>query len=202
MKSWIVLIAFLCAASPAFAQGLTKAERDRAINELQNSRKLFLASIDGLSEAQWNFKPAPEVWSVAEAAEHITVSEETLLGLVTEKIMKSPAQPEKRPEVRGKDNLILERMVDRSRKAQAPEFLRPTHRWATQQELVDHFKASRDHTVAYIDHTEEALRDHFFEHPAFGLLDGYQWVLLISAHSRRHTMQIEEVKANAAFPKP
>ena len=201
MKILTVSVAILCTAAPAFAQGLTKEERERAVTELQSTRKLFLDSAAGLSEAQWNFKPSPEVWSIAEAAEHIAVSEDTLLGLVTERIMKSPAQPEKRTEVKGKDAVIMERMVDRSHKAQAPEFLRPTHRWPTTQTLVDHFKESRERTIGYVEHTEDALRDHVFEHPAFGLLDAYQWVLLIATHSHRHTLQIEEVKANASFPK-
>ena len=36
---------------------------------------------------------------------------------------------------------------------------------------------------------------------AFGTLDGYQWLLLLSTHSERHTAQIEEVKADPNFPK-
>ena len=31
-------------------------------------------------------------------------------------------------------------------------------------------------------------------------MDGYQWLLLLSAHSGRHTEQIEEVKADPNFP--
>ena len=201
MKSWIVSIVLLCAAAPAFTQSLTREERERAIADLQATRKLFLESVTGLSEAQWNFKPAPEVWSVAETAEHIAVSEDTLFGLVTERLMKSPAQPEKRAEVKGKDEIIWERMVDRSHKAQAPEILRPTRRWATEQALLDHFTESRDRTIAYVEHTDDALRDHFFEHPAFGLLDGYQWIVIITTHAHRHTLQIQEVKANVHFPK-
>jgi hypothetical protein len=201
MKSWMVTIALLCAAAPAFPQGLTKEERELAINDLQATRKLFLDSVAGLSEAQWNFKPAPDVWSVAEVAEHIAVSEDTIFALVTERMMKSPAQPERRAEVQGKDTIILEKVVDRSKKAQAPEILKPTHRWASQQELVAHFKESRERTIAYVEHTDDALRDHFFDHPLLGAMDGYQWLLLITAHSHRHTLQIEEVKANANFPK-
>ncbi len=201
MKSWMATIALLCAVAPAFPQRLTQAERELAINDLQATRKLFLDSVAGLSEAQWNFKPAPDVWSVAEVAEHIAVSEDTLFTLVTERIMKSPAQPERRAEVQGKDTIILEKIVDRSKKAQAPEILKPTHRWATQQELVAHFKESRERTIAYVEHTDDALRDHFADHPLLGPMDGYQWLLLITAHSHRHTLQIEEVKANANFPK-
>ncbi len=201
MKKMLVLISLMSVAAPAFTQALTKEERERAMSELHATRKQFLDSVAGLSEAQWNFKPSPEVWSVAEAAEHIAVSEDTILKLVNENLMKAPAQPDKKAEVSGKDEMILEKMVDRSHKAQAPEMLRPTHRWATQQALVDHFKESRDRTIAYVEQTQDSLRDHFMEHPAFKLMDGYQWLLLISAHSHRHTLQIEEVKAMPNFPK-
>jgi hypothetical protein len=51
--------------------------------------------------------------------------------------------------------------------------------------------------------TQEDLRDHLFDHPVpvIGTLDGYQWIMLISGHTRRHTAQILEVKADPNFPK-
>lgn len=48
---------------------------------------------------------------------------------------------------------------------------------------------------------QEDLRDHFMDHPVFKTLDTYQWILLTSAHMRRHTAQILEVKADPNFPK-
>jgi uncharacterized damage-inducible protein DinB len=202
MKRLIALIALACTATLAFAQPLTKDERERGLSELQGTRKLFLESVAGLSEAQWNFKPAPEVWSVAEVAEHIAVSEDLIFGMVTERIMKGPAEPDKKAEVQGKDQIILEKVVDRSVKVQAPEMLRPTHRFSSQQALLDHFKESRERTIAYVQNTQDDLRSHFGDHPLLKTLDGYQWLLLLSAHSHRHTLQIEEVKANPNFPKP
>ena len=201
MKTLIAAVALGSVAALAFAQPLTKDERERGVSELQATRKLFLESVAGLSEAQWNFKPAPEVWSVGEAAEHIAVSEDTIFGLITEKIMKGPAEPDKKAEVQGKDQVILEKVVDRSVKVQAPEMLRPTHRFTSQQALVDHFKESRGHTIDYVASTQDELRSHFGDHPLLKTMDGYQWLLLLSAHSHRHTLQIEEVKANPNFPK-
>ena len=96
--------------------------------------------------------------------------------------------------------MILER-VPRSHKAQAPEMLRPTGRWATETDLVKAFEDSRKANMDYIRTTNDDLRDHFYAHPVFGLLDGYQWLLLLSSHSARHTEQIEELKADPNFPK-
>jgi len=48
--------------------------------------------------------------------------------------------------------------------------------------------------------TTTGLRDHVTDSP-MGKLDGYEFVLLIAAHSERHTKQINEVKADPNFPK-
>jgi uncharacterized damage-inducible protein DinB len=204
----IPLCALLLATTVALSQTatqsalvtLTPQEREAALKQFAATRDNFLKSIAGLSEKQWTFKPAPDRWSVAEVAEHITVSESGIFGAV-QKAMESPATPEKRDEVKGKDEMILQRVPDRSHKAQAPEFLRPTGRWATKAELVKAFEDARASNMNYIRTTNDDLRDHFFDHPVFGTLDGYQWLLLISTHSLRHTEQIEEVKADPNFPK-
>jgi uncharacterized damage-inducible protein DinB len=187
--------------APAASTPLTAQEREFALQQFQTTHDNFLKSISGLSEKQWRFKPAPDRWSAAEVAEHITVSETTIMGLIQKQLMQSPAAPEKRAEVKGKDQMIIERMPDRSHKAQAPEMLRPTGRWATEAELTKVFEESRKANMDYIRTTSDDLRDHFFSHPVFGPMDGYQWLLLLSAHSGRHTEQIEEVKADPNFPK-
>jgi uncharacterized damage-inducible protein DinB len=198
MKSLVFLLTVSAVGAPLFAATLTQAERDRAIAELTSSRQQFLDSVAGLSVAQWNFKPDANTWSVAECAEHIAVSEDVIFGSVT-KIAQGPAAPDKKSAVT--DDFILTAVVDRSHKFQAPEVLRPTHRFATPQEIVDHFKQSREATIAYVRDTQDDLRGHFFDHPVLKTLDGYQWILLLSAHSRRHTAQLNEVKANPNFPK-
>ena len=207
-KTAAILVLFMVSSLSAvsgWAQSvsstLTPEERESALKSFQTTRDNFLKSIAGLSQKQWTFKPGPDRWSVAEVAEHITVSESSLSGLVEQKIMMSPAAPEKREQVKGKDEMILQRVPDRSHKAQAPEFLRPTGRWTTEADLTKAFEESRKATIDYIRTTNDDLRDHFFDHPVFGTLDGYQWLLLISSHSARHTAQIEEVKADPNFPK-
>lgn len=188
-------------SSAAEPSTLTKEERDRAVDYLKQTQKDFLAAIEGVSEEQWKFKAAPDRWSIAETAEHIAVTEDTVWKLVSEKIMKSPAAPEKRAEAKGKDETVLKMIPDRSKKAQAPERLKPTGKWATRAALVKDFEAARAQEIAYLKETKEDLRNHFEEHPFVKTLDAYQWLLLNGAHSKRHTAQILEVKADPNFPK-
>lgn len=190
------------AQTPAAATAtLTKQERADAIKYLEETRKKFLTSIKGLSEAQWKFKAAPERWSVAEVAEHIALSEDMLFGVASVQVMKTPATPEKKEAAKAKDATLLKMVINRTTKAQAPEQLKPTNKWATQAELVKAFNASRDKTKNFVKTTKEDLRAHFAPHPLLKELDAYQWLLLLASHSERHTLQILEVKADPNFPK-
>ena len=200
MFKFPVLLVF-AGTSLICAQALTQHDREFAMSDLHASRKVFLDSIAGLTPEQWNFKPAPDRWSIAECAEHITLSEDFIWGLIQNQILKSPAAPEKRAEVKVTDEKLVEQIQDRSQKGTAPEAITPKKRWPEPDALIAHFKESRDAHIHYVDTTQDDLRDHFMKHPAAGMLDGYQWILLMSAHTARHTAQINEVKADPKYPK-
>jgi hypothetical protein len=170
---------------------------------LKDTEKNFLDSFKGLSDAQLKFKPAPDRWSVMEVAEHVTKAEDMFSQMVTEQVMKSPAaDADKLASVQGKEAGILERVPDRSSKAQAPDMLKPTGKWATREELVKEFKATRAKNIDYIKANYAEMRKHTMEGPpGTGTNDAYQWMLFMAAHSKRHTAQIEEVKADPNFPK-
>ena len=196
-----LLFLFAAAALLAGAEPLSRGERDRAMSELHATRKRFLDSIAGLSQAQWNFKSAPQVWSIAQIADHVVVSEGALFDVIQKKLLTSPAQPGKRGSTKAKDEQVLRVMPDRSQKRKAPDYLEPAGKWVTQDAAVSEFRKLRDAHIAYVDQTQDDLRAHFTENRVMGEIDAYQWMLLISAHTERHVLQIEEVKANAKYPK-
>ena len=201
-KSMILVATMFLVAAPA-TETLTQAERDTAIAELEGSKQMFLDATKGLSAAQWNFKSTPDRWSIAECAEHIALAEGFIFGRVTDGVMKTPLTPEKRDATKGKDELILKIVQDRSHKATAPEPIDPTKRPMTAEDSVKLFLESRAKSEDFIKTTQEDLRDHMYDHPvpAIGTLDAYQWVMFMSGHTRRHTLQILEVKADPNFPK-
>ena len=195
------LCALVLACFATFAaqgQEVSQADKDRALDYLESTKKGVLEATKGLSAAQWNFKPAPDRWSVAEVMEHIAAAEDLLRGLA-EQTMKSPAVSGRDvAEIKKTDDTVLAAVPDRSHKAQAPEPLRPTNRFGSPQEAQKHFVQTRAETEAFLKNTPE-LRTHLADSP-LGKLDGYEWVLLIAAHSERHTKQILEVKADPNFP--
>lgn len=200
MKRLLFALCLTVLVSPALrAQNLTPEERVKAVKYLEKTREKVLEATKGLSEAQWNFKQAPDRWSVAEVTEHIAAAEDFLMAMIVEKVMKSPARTET-VDLKALDELVLEKISDRSNKVQAPEPLRPSNKFGTPTESLKHFKESRARTIVFLKTTKD-LRHHAVDSPMGKKLDGYQWVLFIGAHSERHTKQLNEVKADPNFPK-
>jgi len=173
------------------------------VDYLTQTQKDFLKSIDGLSEAQWKFKAAPDRWSVAEVAEHIALSEEMFHENITGKILKTPAATaEQKAKTQGLDDKILQGLPDRTNKFKAPEKLQPASKFASAKEAAKAFNARRDALITLANKTPESeLRSHVSGPSPMGDLDGYQWMLFMAAHTRRHVAQIDEVKADPSFPK-
>ena len=195
-----VLIALLLiiGAAAASAQEVTPAEKDRALQYLETTKKNVLDATKGLSEAQWNFKASPDRWSVAQVMEHIAAAEDFIRGTVKEKVMMGPAGEPGR-DVKKTDDAVLAMVPDRTNKVQAPEPLVPTNRFGSPEGSIKHFLESRAATEDFLK-TTAGLRDHVMDSP-LGKLDGYEFMLFIAAHSERHTKQINEVKMDPNFPK-
>jgi hypothetical protein len=200
MRSAILATLLVLAAMPLAAQPLSRGERDRALSALHGTRKLFLDLVASASEAQWRFKPAPEVWSLAEVAEHIVLSESSLAAFA-QKVLASPADPKAKEKTAGQDRRVLEEVPKRETKAQAPEFLQPRGTYPSREAVRAAFKQARDRNIAFVRETDAPLRQHVADHPALGPLDAYQWYLLIASHSERHVNQMREVLAHPNCPK-
>lgn len=179
---------------------LTKQERKFAVGHLKETKNNLLQSVKGLSEAQLEFKPAPDKWSIKECVYHIALSESALWGML-DATMKKEATPEKRTQVKLSDEDILKGVNDRSTKRTAVEMLQPGKApWKNTAEALDAFKADRTNHIKYTKTSTEDFRNHMTE-LAFGWMDAYQVILVVSGHTARHTKQIEEIKADPAFPK-
>jgi hypothetical protein len=197
-KLFLLACAAFIVAPAAPAQDLTPAERDQGVAYLEQTRDAVVTSVSGLSDAQMNFKSGPDRWSVAQVLEHIALAEDRIFMNVQYNVMKSGPGPAGRDTARI-DAAVLALVPDRSHKAQAPPELVPTGRW-TPAESLQHFLASRQKTIEFLKSTPD-LRAHVTDSPLGRPLDAYEWLLFIGAHSKRHTAQIEEVKADPNFPK-
>jgi len=200
MKSLLLLLVFVTSSIFSAKDTISDTERKMALKEFQRTKQRFLNDVKGLSAAQLSFKADTSRWSIAQCIEHIALAE-SLIWQWEQMTIAQPATPEKASEVKTTDEQLMKGLIDRSHKFTAPEMLQPVGKFPSTEAAIQAFTSRRDSTIAYISSTKDDLKNHFAQHPAFGTLNTYQLILMISGHSERHTLQIEEVKANPAFPK-
>ena len=93
MKLGILLSLLACGTVLAADARMTPEERTNALRWLEESRREFLAAIDGLTDEQWKWKPAPDRWSVGEVAEHVILAEAGQFATVKKAIASAPDPP-------------------------------------------------------------------------------------------------------------
>jgi len=195
-------IALAPIASAQTAPGVSEKERAALVEYLTTMRDQVLADSAKLTPEQWNFKTAPERWSVGEVVQHLALAESLLFDLQQKTLTGPPATAEQLAATKGKDDMIRKVIPDRTKKAQAPEPLQPAKAgdMGGQAAIVSAFRDRRNKTIEYASKTKDDLRGRVADSPV-GPLDAYQWLLFMAAHSERHLAQLREVKADPKFPK-
>lgn len=167
-------------------------------NYFQSTANRLQSVVSGFSEEQLSFLPNDSTWSVAQVLEHIVTTEAAILQMVKQNF-QSESIDTTRTEI-PTDQEFIAMVTDRSQKGNAPEMLQPTGKYANLQAVLNEFTTTRDSIQQFIQQTPiETMRAQISDSPA-GTIDGYQNLLLIPAHTERHTKQIEEVMANQEFP--
>ena len=196
----LTLVLMLAAVMPLTAAApISQQDRDALIKDLQASRTAFLKAIaDVKTEAQWNYKPSPDRWSVAECAAHIIAAEQYFRDSIAA-ALKSPALPAAQQSTAG-DSTIAKMVRDRSSKFQAPAALEPKGKVVPKAQAITDFEATRAKTLDYVRTTQDPLREHGAGTPP-QVTTAYQLVLMLSGHTERHTAQLLEVKASPGYPR-
>jgi hypothetical protein len=170
-----------------------------AMIERQHAR--FVAAASGLNDAQAQFRPAEDEWSIAEIAEHIGIANNSFLR-VTHKLLKQaeaagalPLAGLSLPHV-----LLDEEGRQNPQRFDAPGIVRPqggqalTDSLAKIAQSIADFQAVRPRLEA-VDCSQAK-----FPHPAVGELNAYQWMIVLGEHLDRHRGQIERIKTAPMFP--
>ena len=182
----------------SFGQSLTKEDRKKSLQLLNESFEKLQKLTKSLSEEQANYKPAKDRWSIKNNVDHLAKVEEIVWSI----IQKSLQTPEEEQQTDIGDDEFIAKLSTREKKYTAPEVLKPEEsKYESFIEALEDFQVKRYRTIKFLKKTKKNLRKHFAMNPVFGNLDTYQWTLHASAHCLRHIEQIEEILANEGFPK-
>lgn len=172
---------------------MNESDRIFVLNELRRSRDALLSALEGVSDAQTQWKQATQ-WSILECVEHVAITERGMFRLVTE--ASSPTGSMDRT---GQEQAIRELAANRVNKRDAPENARPTGRYATLGLATQRFREARDRTVGYVEQGPQDLRMRVVNHPAFGVITAWECLLVMSGHAERHAQQIREIREQPAL---
>ncbi len=207
-KLFLLLLTSVVAVGPISAQNQTK---DSAAAAPLNGKEFLLSyyqqtfdnlkkSVEGLTAAQLQFKPAADRWSISQCLEHIVLTEKMIFDYAV-KGLEAPANPEKRKEIKTTDEGIIKMINDRSFKAKASADVTGTGKYVDANVALNDLQNGRKPILDFINAANlNDLRNHVSDTPG-GPADGYQSFLFIAGHTSRHTAQINEVKADPNFPK-
>jgi hypothetical protein len=158
-------------------------ERQEMLDELAAGTELLLQALESVTDAER--KPAPDRWSVLETVEHVAVVEEYLLARLLEAV--DATEPVGGPE---RERKIRRFAPTRLRRVSAPEALLPTGRYTTVADALRAFQTHRAETIRYVEAAEGDLRSKVAMHPLLGPVNGYEMLIMMAAHPRRHAEQI------------
>ncbi len=185
------------------------------IPELELRRREYEAAADqarglveGLSDAQLNWRPAPGAWSIAECLDHLRATADEILSEL------DPAM--ERARARGRTGSPPFRYgwlgswfvrsigprTERSRKLPAPRIYRPVSEHAGDR-VLPAFLELQERLVGHLERTnglDLGIRVRSPVTPLLRIAMG-QWFEAIAGHQVRHLQQARAVREHPAFPR-
>jgi hypothetical protein len=190
-------------ASTRAADGLSSADLSKGKLYIEQTRDGLLGSTRMLTSTQWEFKPGPDRWSIAEIAEHVIAVQERVIGMIQQSLAAAPPPPP------GQDHEVVDSIIINQIPNRLTKFPSPIASECRFDKAgaIERFAGNCGSLSEMLSSTPD-LREHVLESPplkaiskgAYTQMDGYQWILAAAAHAERHTKQILEVVADSGFP--
>ncbi len=198
MKTFATLLCLALTAGstlPLHAASMTELDRGRLISHLQMTGSWLQEEVAHLSQAQLDYRSAPDKWTIGEVVQHLVIAEPNYWKLLQTGVHRPLAHGFKS---KATDADVLWYGIDRSHRQKTSTDQDPHGQPIQIAEALAHFNELRDKMLQYAKMTNDDLRGHDVREWA---VDAYQWFLEISTHSQRHIQQIREIKADPGFPK-
>ena len=177
------------------------------VNETEKNSQAARQLVSSLSEAQLNWKPAPDKWSIAQCLDHLAVTSKKFDPYFTVALARGrekwPAStaPAYRPSWMG-GWLIKQVTPETGRNLPAPKVFRPSES-STIQGAFESFLKQQERFLAFVretdgvDYNKTRLRSPVTPLMRYSLADAF---VVTVVHGQRHLAQARRVREMSDFP--
>jgi hypothetical protein len=178
----------------------------RLTSELDAADARAIALAKGLTAAQLNWKPRPDMWSVGQCLEHLSISNEVYLPRITESLGGPPTGPVDEITVGWFGRWFIRKYIEpttQQRRARAPRKATPVAKHINSS-ILDRFIASnalaRDVIARGRAHDVNRVR---FRNPFVSWIrfTAGTGLTIIARHNHRHLLQAERMRQLSDFPR-
>jgi DinB superfamily len=183
----------LAAAAAAWSAPPADLDRQRLVAHFEMTESWLADEVSNLSQEQLTFRPSPTAWNILDCVEHLDLAEPGYWKIV-QNAMTLPASRKLSP------STDLDRIwygIDRTQRTKTVPAETPKGTYTDIGPALQAFRATRATMLEYIRTNNDDWRHHLV--PEWDR-DAYQFMLMISAHSQRHILQIREIKHDPKFP--
>jgi len=209
LSAWLLLVCLPAAAQNKVTEPDARSRPQSAhgkqylISLLEDTMRDYLAAAGKATEAQWQFKPAPDRWSLAEVTEHLTLSELQLYYEVT-MAFNAPARPDLRSQIAGNDSKAIDFILEEGKHV-AAKMVTPLGSGANKEILLRALRVRREASIELLrGKTEEELRTHMVYKDRSSVTpvrDAYQEFLVFALHWTRHMRQVDSIQGDRNYPR-
>jgi hypothetical protein len=202
MKKILLLWLLQGVVAPSIAQHTklwTETDRAYLLDHLTRSRDELMEETKSLSEAQWNFKEAPERWTIKEVVEHIAIWELLFQREITIAFTAGP-QPELLKSA-PLDSKVLEFILEEKPHVSL-DYTQPfTYSLPMGLNTGDinltWYNKLRNECINHVQNTDDDLRLYFMKE---GRGNIHQVYINVFGHTDRHLRQIRKIKQHPKYP--
>jgi len=176
----------------------TEADRKYLLDNLIRSKEELLAETKNLTKEQWDFKEAPDRWSINQVVEHIALYEVIFMNEIAVALQMGPF-----PDFafHDPDSNFVDQDPKGLKQNNTTDFTKPfTITVPLGNNEGEHNLAwvtkMRGESIEFIKTETRNMRAHYIN---FGP-NVHQKCMMIFAHSDRHLRQIKKVKAHSDYP--
>jgi hypothetical protein len=164
------------------------------VGYLDEAATSLRAAFEAVPTERRGVRSAPERWSAAEVVHHVTIVERALTQRIAALIAEAKSLEPERDESSVLAKIDTATARNRAKKIVASERIHPKDTDATRV-LADYDAARVAIKQVLAGADGVALGAVSAPHPAFGPLNGYEWIAFVGSHTARHAEQIREDSA-------